>query len=122
MHAQAHSGFCGATLILKEHLLQDIAERMESDLFLLLSSMNEIVILPAVDRDELKRNEAVLHDLNREQGIPGEYLTDSVYLYDKEQKCLRNESWDAGVELVRYVKIPVYTMKWLDETPWRKTK
>ncbi len=77
----------GATTILYPDLLQEIGEATQSNLFILPSSIHEVILMKDngdMSAEELRR---MVIDVNRTQVIPEEVLSDEVYSYDyREQK------------------------------------
>lgn len=74
----------GASTILYPGLIRHIAERFESNLILLPSSIHEWLILPVKDRDEIQNFDDMVQEVNRTQLKTEEILSDHAYLYDRE--------------------------------------
>ncbi|MDD7740548.1 MAG: DUF5688 family protein [Fusicatenibacter sp.] len=78
-------GCFGAICIRYPNLLGKIADKFESDLFILPSSIHECMILPANgDYDEEILSDMV-QEVNRESVDPQEVLSDRVYYYSRSQ-------------------------------------
>ena len=75
----------GAAIILYDGVLREYAEKHDSDVYILPSSIHEVLFLPV---NKAGQDVNVLADLvqsvNAEQVMPTEYLSDSVYLYHKD--------------------------------------
>lgn len=74
----------GAACILYDDILNDFALALNKDIFILPSSIHEVILLPVVgneDYDELKR---MVKEVNETQVEPEEVLSDSVYYFDKK--------------------------------------
>lgn len=68
-------------------LLRETADRAGDDLYLMGSSVHEMVAVPAMDADpeELRR---IVQDMNRLVVKESEVLSDSIYYYDRERDTL----------------------------------
>lgn len=75
----------GSACILYKNILKDLAIKTNSNLYLLPSSIHEIIIIPtntySEDRDALKE---MVASVNSTMLITEEILSDSVYLYDRK--------------------------------------
>lgn len=80
----------GASVILYDHVLRDFAEHMGHDLYILPSSIHEVIIL--LD-DEFVRNPEELammvRETNRMVVNKEEVLSDHIYHYDREKDEIR---------------------------------
>lgn len=74
----------GAACILYKNLLDDFARQQESDLYLLPSSVHEMLILPV--RGETSRIDLsqMVQDVNSSQVAREEILSDHIYYYSRE--------------------------------------
>ncbi|MBQ7360354.1 MAG: hypothetical protein IJW63_09690 [Lachnospiraceae bacterium] len=72
----------GATCMLWKETLQKLAEELESDLFILPSSVHEIIIVPA-DEEQVCVDylQSMVEDINRTHVEPEEVLSDHIYRY-----------------------------------------
>ncbi|MCR5518490.1 MAG: DUF5688 family protein [Lachnospiraceae bacterium] len=76
----------GAVYLLFEDNLKSFADELKSDLIILPSSVHEVLILRnREDRENLKEMVSVV---NRDNVSLTEYLSDSVYIYDREKREL----------------------------------
>lgn len=77
----------GACAVLYDGLLREVADRAGDDLYLMGSSVHEMVVVPAMDADpeELRR---IVQDMNRLVVKESEVLSDSIYYYDRERDTL----------------------------------
>lgn len=76
-------GFLGAAAILYEGLLAKIALMLESDLYILPSSVHEVIAVPAGENRITDLRNAVMH-VNRSVVKPGDFLSDQVYFFDRK--------------------------------------
>ena len=73
----------GAYNMTKKEVLQTVSDRMQDDLYLVAESIHEVMAIKASDvtKRELK---ALLENGERKTRDDNEFLTDSVYFYDRE--------------------------------------
>lgn len=72
----------GATAILYDDVLHELANNLESDLYLLPSSIHDFIAIPAEGNpDELS---SMVADINRTQVCTQERLSDNVYFYNRK--------------------------------------
>lgn len=72
----------GAACILYENVLKTFAEQRGKDLYILPSSIHEVILVPIMDgmnREDLCK---MVTDVNREELEEGDVLSDCVYYYD----------------------------------------
>lgn len=80
------NGVNGASVILYDHVLEDAAEKMDSDLILLPSSIHEWLTISAnttMGYDEISE---MVHSVNSDVLEPEELLSDNIYIYSRENK------------------------------------
>lgn len=78
----------GACCILYPNLLQQIADRIHSDFYILPSSIHEVILLPAKNCQELSEMSAMVNDVNTSEVLPEEILSDKAYYYSRETDCI----------------------------------
>lgn len=78
----------GATCILYEGLLDQIADIWKTDLIILPSSVDETLFLPDLAGEAATWLDTVM-DTNRTKELEGKVLSDSVYLYDYKEKQIK---------------------------------
>lgn len=78
----------GAAAVLNEKAMEDIAEKVGGDFFILPSSIHELLVVPKQDGMELSDLEAMVQEVNATQVAPEEKLSDHVYEYDAKDKEL----------------------------------
>ena len=79
---------CGAACMLYPSLLQEFSESLGTDLYILPSSIHEVLLLPTNARDSDERLSALVRAVNSEQIPPGQLLSDSIYYYSREKAAL----------------------------------
>jgi len=81
--------YFGAAGIACADAIKNAAEKIRSDLYILPSSVHEVILLPASSDLDPKRLKDMVRDVNQTQVSPDEVLSDSVYLYSREKKDFR---------------------------------
>ena len=74
----------GASYIIHEEYIREFANSINSDLYIIPSSIHELLIIPmesGVTKDEL---ESMVRDVNNSELSPGEVLSDHVYEFYRE--------------------------------------
>lgn len=74
----------GAGCILYQNLLRDFAHRLDSDLYLLPSSVHEILILPAKYSAAPEELSEMVRNVNSSQLSREEILSDHIYYFSRE--------------------------------------
>lgn len=90
------SGAKGAAAMLNKEVLESISEKLGSDLYILPSSIHEVIVVPK-DAIEMSPKElsSMVKEINAESVLPEEQLSDSVYSYEKGNRDI-SVAWDAG--------------------------
>lgn len=76
----------GAAALLDEKMMEQIAERVGNDFYILPSSVHEVLIVPKEAGMDLKDLEAMVQEVNATQVAPQDRLSDHVYQYDNETR------------------------------------
>lgn len=76
----------GATCILNKDLLMQIAKRMNTSLYIIPSSINEVIIVPVspVSSENVSDLVEMVKEVNRCELAPTEVLSDSIYFFNKD--------------------------------------
>ncbi|MFV0464963.1 MAG: DUF5688 family protein [Lachnospiraceae bacterium] len=77
--------FYGAASILYPDLLKNFANEMDSDLYILPSSIHEVILIPAEYGCNIEELNQMVQDVNATQVAPEEILSDHVYLFSKKK-------------------------------------
>lgn len=93
-----NKGINGAASILYDEILQQAAEQMEDDLYLLPSSIHECIAMPARDIDPNILSELV-YSVNVTEVDVGERLSNNVYYYDKDMRKLSQATDNTNISL-----------------------
>ena len=76
----------GANALLNQYLLKKLAEKTNSDLFIFPSSIHECIVTPSTSGMPVWLAKDMVKEVNLTAVSPQEYLSDSVYYYDKGKK------------------------------------
>ena len=81
-------GEYGAATLLYPEVLQTLAENSNADLFILPSSIHEVLVMKADGGMEAKELQYMVMEINRQEVRPEEVLSDQVYRYDRESQSI----------------------------------
>ena len=76
--------YLGAACILYRGILEKFAKKLGENLFILPSSVHEVILLPETKVNSSKNLLRMVIEVNRTQLAPEEVLSDTVYYYDRE--------------------------------------
>ncbi len=74
----------GAAAILYPDILKDFAKSCGCDLYILPSSIHEVILVPAKGKGDIEGLNEMVQDVNATQVEPEEVLSDHVYLFDQK--------------------------------------
>lgn len=84
-----HLRLFGAGCLLYPHLLSDFSGRCGSDLYILPSSIHEVLLLPVSDAFSQEDLTQIVRQVNEDHVSQDEFLSDHAYLYSaKEQRIV----------------------------------
>lgn len=78
----------GAAAVLYSGVLKQAADKADSDLFILPSSLHEVIAVPVTEEKEAAKLKDMVMEVNRTQLQPEEVLSDNVYIYQRERDRL----------------------------------
>lgn len=81
------NGFIGAAVMLYKERFSDLANRMETDLYIFPSSIHEVIVLPA-DDSSLDFFKGMVREINASEVAAEDVLSDSVYRYSRDKGML----------------------------------
>jgi len=81
-------GINGATCMLYENAIRDFAFQNNSDLFILPSSIHEIILIPKEENMNRETLVEMVKDVNCTQVAPDEVLSDQVYIFSRKNNCI----------------------------------
>ena len=73
----------GAGAILYDDILKEFADKKQSNLFILPSSVHEVIIIPDKDHITKTKLQGMVKEVNETQVAEQEVLSDSVYYFDR---------------------------------------
>lgn len=79
-----HNRIGGAAALLRTDILREVSETLRSDLYILPSSIHEVISLPVSEKVSVEELRQMVISVNRECVDPEEQLSDEVYLYRRE--------------------------------------
>lgn len=75
----------GAVCMMNYELLQRFAEQMNSDFYIIPSSIHEVILVPTIGETDSKRLSNMVREVNETQVEEQEVLSDHVYFYSRKQ-------------------------------------
>lgn len=79
----------GATCMIYPGVMETIAEEMGGDLYILPSSIHEIILLPEKTVNDVEFVHNMIREVNATQVAPEDILSNSLYFYDSQHKCVK---------------------------------
>lgn len=84
------TGINGASCILYQNAVKYLADTLEVNLFILPSSIHEVIVLPDNGRVDKNALAKMVSEVNSTQVSEEDYLSDSIYYYNRnDEKILR---------------------------------
>lgn len=83
-------GIGGASVILYEGALDRLANKLETDLYIIPSSIHEVIVLPVSEHDVHSALITIVREINQRYVSPDEILSDRVYIYSREERKFRS--------------------------------
>lgn len=78
----------GAAVILYDGMLKRAADKFGSDLFILPSSLHEVLAVPMIEERDAAEFKKMVKEVNQKELQPEDVLSDNVYIYRREQDRL----------------------------------
>ena len=78
----------GAACILYENVLYDFAQKLGADLYILPSSVHEVILLPKLSMFEKDELVNMVKEVNTEGVAADEVLSDHVYEYNRTERLI----------------------------------
>ncbi len=76
--------YFGAACMMYENMLQDIADRLDADIYILPSSVHEVIIIRDTGEDDIAALISMVCEVNDSQVAAEEILSYSVYRYERK--------------------------------------
>ncbi len=73
----------GASAIYRKDLLKEIADKFESDLYIIPSSIHELIVMPINDISR-ENMDAMVNDVNENEVDPTERLSNHIYIFRRD--------------------------------------
>ena len=86
------SGVNGAAVILYQDILDEVANKLKGNIYLLPSSIHEMIAVPVNANMSVRELENMVQGVNQDVVSQNEVLSNQVFMYDKESKCIINAS------------------------------
>lgn len=80
---RTESGRYGGRAIIDMDMLQEVADKYESDLFIVPSSIHEIIVFKKDDAGEAEELAAIIRTVNQTEVSPGEFLSNTPYVFER---------------------------------------
>ncbi len=77
------SGYLGASCLLYNHLLKQLSDRLDADLYIIPSSVHEVLLVPATVHMKPADFNRMIVEVNSSQLSSEEILSDHVYYYSR---------------------------------------
>ena len=81
-------GFKGAGCVLYSDVLKDLADKFESDLYVIPASIHECLLLPISLLDEQIDLRILIHSVNQNEMEQSDILSDNLYLFRRSSNAL----------------------------------
>ena len=79
----------GACCILYPKVLEQLAERVDGDYYLIPSSVHEFILLPVDQGRSAEELKEMIVEVNSTELTPEEILSDQLYLYSSQERCVK---------------------------------
>lgn len=83
-----HARINGAAVIAYPGLLEDIANRLDTNLIILPSSIHEVIIMPEMMESDFHVLNAMVREINQTELKEEEILSDTAYYYDRAKRIV----------------------------------
>jgi hypothetical protein len=78
----------GAGVIFYKDFLKNISEKVGTDLYIIPSSIHEVIIVPANDKIDSELLKSMVPEVNETEVTVTEVLSNHVYLYKKTENTI----------------------------------
>ena len=76
----------GASAMLYPDMLKELSEKLDSNLYIIPSSVHEVIVFSDNMADDKKSLKDMIYSVNRTQMDPQDILSDSLYFYDRTEE------------------------------------
>ncbi len=81
-------GVNGASAVLYDHVLEEFSDTIDGDFYVIPSSIHEVLLVPMDTDMEPETIRRIIHEVNTVAVNPDDYLSDSLYCYEREKGYL----------------------------------
>lgn len=81
-------GINGASCLLYDDLIENFADKLQSDLYILPSSIHELILIPTQNNRNSSSLKEMVMEVNFTQVAPEEILSDNVYYFSRKQNAI----------------------------------
>ena len=85
------SGINGASVLLYDNVIKELAEKFASDLYILPSSIHEVLLLPVNSGADVENLKKTVRHVNEVAVSKEDYLSDNVYIYRRKTNSFEYE-------------------------------
>ena len=78
----------GASTILYDNVIKDFSDTLNSDLYILPSSVHEVIMVPSVLVDSVDKLNEMISEINATEVPLMDILSNHSYYYSREKKCI----------------------------------
>lgn len=97
--ATCNDGFQGAGCIFYPEFMDQAADKLQGDFFILPSSLHEVILLPDNGQMDYQELENMVQEINATEVQPQDRLSDSVYHYDAQERIFEKaEKYNARIQ------------------------
>lgn len=79
----------GAALMLRDDLMEEMAEKLDGNFYIIPSSIHEVILIAEHAQITEESLTELLHQMNSEMEDEKEYLSNSIYFYDAERSSVQ---------------------------------
>ena len=78
----------GASAILYDNVIKDFSESLNSDLYILPSSVHEVIMIPSILVDSVDKLNDMICEVNATQVPLMDILSNHSYYYSRDKECI----------------------------------
>ena len=78
----------GASAILYENVIKDFSESLKTDIYILPSSIHEVIMIPSILVDSVKTLDDMIVEVNATQVPLTDILSNHSYYYSRDKECI----------------------------------
>lgn len=86
--------FYGSSVMFYPGMMTYLAERLGGDLYVIPSSVHEVLLIRKEEIEDPQGLVSIIRSINRQELLPGDILSDSLYEYLADRDLLRRLAWN----------------------------